>query len=153
MRNLLVILSLLILETTLGQTIKGKYVGLEEMWCEINSKGKKECYQDPSYPKHKWFRLSQLTFNGDSVFLYQSPIALYKKDTVFSASDGGFYNYKGTYNIEKGIMFINLDLDHCDYCPTPVGQINPVYRAKKIRAILNGNDLLIDGYLFKETLF
>lgn len=68
-------------------------------------------------PKYKWYHLSELTFIGDSVYLEQSPIAIFKKDTLFSASDGGFYSYAGKLRKYKGQTFADLTLVSCDYCP------------------------------------
>lgn len=85
----------------------GTFIGLEEM----------KNYSDPTAPKFKWFHLSTITFKGDSVFLEQSPIAIYKTDTIFSASDGGFYSYAGTIGKYEGKPFLDLKLKSCDYCP------------------------------------
>ena len=74
-------------------------------------------YSDSTKPHYKWYHLSQLTFKVDSVYLEQSPIAIYKKDTVFSASDGGFYYYAGTIEKYKGQTIANMTLTSCDYCP------------------------------------
>lgn len=125
------------------------FVGLEEMCSSYD--GKKDCYTDPSKPKYKWYRLSKLTFRGDSVFLEQSPVAIYKKDTLHSASDGGFYYYKGTYEEKADSIVINLRFHRCDYCPQPVGPIKPNYRAKFLTAKKTDNGFIIDGYLFKEA--
>src|SRR5215467_5035147 len=67
--------------------VAGRYVGLVNMTSV-----------DPSRPKYKWFRLTHFTVSGDSVWVKQNPVAIYKKDTVWSSSDGGFYYYRGTYS-------------------------------------------------------
>lgn len=74
-------------------------------------------YGDPAKPKYKWYHLSELTIKGDSVFLEQSPVAIFNKDTIFSASDGGFYYYAGTVQLFKGQTVADLTLTTCDYCP------------------------------------
>src|SRR5438093_643626 len=66
-------------------TLNGVYIGLEELPFQV----------DPAKPKWKWVYLSYLKIKGDSVFLDQSPVSIYKRDTSFSASDGGFYYYSG----------------------------------------------------------
>ena len=86
---------------------KGIFIGLVPM----------KSYIDTAKPLYKWYYLSELTFKGDSVYLEQSPIAIYKKDTIFSTSDGGFYYYVGTIKIYKGQTFADLTLISCDYCP------------------------------------
>lgn len=94
---------------------KGTFIGLEAM------KG----YGDPAKPNYKWYHLSILEFRGDSIFLDQSPIAIYKKDTIFSASDGGFYTYAGTILKYKGKTFADLKLVNCDYCPMQYIKFTP----------------------------
>ena len=141
---------LLLISFAYGQSVDRIYIGLEEMWCSINKKGKKECYKDPEHPRHKWFRLSTITLTNDSAFLYQSPVGIYKKDTVFSVSDGGFYYYRGTYQETKDSIKINLKLDHCDYCPKPV-EPKPDYGLKSLLAIRNRDGYVINGYLFKQS--
>jgi hypothetical protein len=93
----------------------GTFIGLEKM----------KDYRDPAKPNYKWFHLSIITFKGDSVFLNQAPIAIYKTDTIFSASDGGFYTYIGTIIKYKGTTFADLTLVNCDYCPTQVINFTP----------------------------
>ncbi len=92
-----------------GQALSdGSYVGLEDM-SSIS----------PDKPKIKWYQLTHLTIKGDSVWVNQSPISIYKRDTVWSASDGGFYNYKGKITVNEGQLVIDLKMTHCDYCPVP----------------------------------
>jgi hypothetical protein len=101
---------------TYGQgKLDATYVGLEEM-CYTDSTGIKDCYTDPSNPKWKWYHLSFLKLKGDSVFMQQNPIAIHKKDTTFSASDGGFYYYSGTFSSSDTALVINLKEISCDYC-------------------------------------
>ncbi|HUC82269.1 MAG TPA: hypothetical protein VMR70_15295 [Flavisolibacter sp.] len=99
-----------------GQSkMEGTFIGLEQM------KG----YGDPAKPNYKWYHLSHLTFKGDSVFLGQSPVAIYKRDTIFSASDGGFYSYSGTLQKYKGKTIASLTLVKCDYCPMQMVRFTP----------------------------
>jgi hypothetical protein len=115
-KTVLTIFTILILAQSFGQVKpKGTFVGLEEI------KG----YSDPTNPKHKWYHLSVLTFKGDSVFLEKSPIALYKKDTIYSASDGGFYSYSGIIQFYQGMTIATLTLLKCDYCPLQIVRFTP----------------------------
>ena len=82
-------------------------------------------YGDLAKPQYKWYHLSELTFKGDSVFLEQSPVAIFKKDTIFSASDGGFYSYRGTLETYKAKIIASLALANCDYCPFQVVRFTP----------------------------
>ena len=105
---ILIILTFFSLTLSYGQfKPKGTFIGVVPM----------KAYSDPAKPLYKWYHLSELTFKGDSVYLEQSPIAIYKKDTVFSASDGGFYYYAGTIENYKGQTFADLTLTSCDNCP------------------------------------
>jgi hypothetical protein len=137
---------------TLLPRLNGIYVGLEEM-CWTDSLGKKDCYNDPTNPKWKWYHLSYLRIKDDSVLLEENPISIYKKDTSFSASDGAFYYYAGTYKAKDSIITIDFKMDHCDYCPQEVkkldnGQFEEVEQRKKMIAVVKSNGLFINGYLF-----
>jgi hypothetical protein len=125
-----------------GQTLRdGFYVGLEDM-----------ISVSPDKPKLKWYHLTHLTIKGDSVWVHQSPISIYKHDTVWSSSDGGFYSYKGKITIRGGQFFINLKMTKCDYCPVPIDTL----RHEKItHKVMNGrvvgNGMEIEGHFFVQT--
>ena len=105
---ILIILTSFSLTLSYGQfKPKGTFVGVVPM----------KTYSDSTKPLYKWYHLSELTFKRDSVYLKKSPIAIYKKDTVFSVSDGGFYYYAGTIKNYKGQTFADLILVSCKYCP------------------------------------
>lgn len=107
-KTLLTLLTTFYLTLAFGQLRpKGTFIGLEPM----------KNYSDSSKPNHKWYHLSILTFQGDSVFLEQSPVAIYKRDTVYSASDGGFYYYAGIIEKYQGKTIADFTLKYCDYCP------------------------------------
>lgn len=141
------VLVVIFLYSCVDDTSVKTYVGLEELGCYINSKGKRECYTDSSIPSYKWFRLSTIRFRKDSVFLDQSPVAIFNSDTIFSASSGGFYYYKGRYEDLKDSLILRLEIDHCDYCPVPL-KPSKAFSTKILTAKRNGNDLLINGFLF-----
>ena len=86
---------------------KGSFVGLVPI----------KDFSDPDKLQYKWFHLSNLKFDRDSVYLEQSPVAIYKDDTIYSSSDGGFYNYAGKIETHNGKTIINMTLVSCDYCP------------------------------------
>ncbi|MGB4771929.1 MAG: hypothetical protein WBP58_10740 [Chitinophagaceae bacterium] len=123
------------------------YIGLEELGCYTNFKGEKECYIDSSIPNYKWFRLSTIRLQKDSVFLDQSPVAIFNSDTIYSVSNGGFYYYKGKYENLNDSLILRLEIDHCDYCPVPI-KANKAFSTKILTAKRKGKDLLINGYLF-----
>ena len=113
---------------------KGSFVGLEEM----------KNFSDPAKPNYKWYHLSVINFKNDSVFLGQSPIAIYKKDTIFSVSDGGFYSYSGTLQKYKGKTIADLTLISCDYCPMQIIRFRPP-------KIINDNDTTVSTIVDTAT--
>jgi len=130
-------------------SLNGIYIGLEYGGTST----------DPVYPGKvfKLFHLGYLKIKGDSVFLDQSPIFVYKKDTTYSASDGGFYYYSGT--LTKADKTVSFDLKElfCDYCGVPrqakrndTQQL--VKRTKHLKGLLTDKGFLINGYLFKKTV-
>jgi hypothetical protein len=134
--------------------INGAYVGFEEM-CETDSiTGKKSCYMD-SNPKEKWFYKSYLQVKSDSVFLDQSPVTINGKDTSFSASDGGFYYYKGLIKHKDKLVVIKLVEYACDYCGELVkknadGTFTRIYRKKKLSGSLENGALILNGITFRK---
>lgn len=99
-----------------------RYIGYEpiDFYDSIN---KKMVYFSEN-PSEKWFYKNTLRIINDSIEIDKSPIAIRKNDTLYSASDGGFYYYKGMIISRGKIVNVKLRLDHCDYCPIPA-KINP----------------------------
>lgn len=133
--------------------LDGVYAGLEEM-CWI-SDGKKECFSDPFHPNYKWYHLTYISIKGDSASAGQSPIAIYKRDTGWSASDGGFYSYRGTITRQGSKGEIKLNLTKCDYCGLEAARENlnafpdfPWTKNYSYKVVAKG--LYINGYLFKK---
>jgi len=90
---------------------------------------------------------------GDSVYLDQSPISIYKTDTSFSASDGGFYHYSGTLISSDTTIEISLKETSCDYCGELMkkkadGTLEREYRTKKYLGKLTDKGIIINKYLF-----
>ncbi len=151
-RALLLFVASLLLKVAYGQTrLSGCYVGLEEM-CHLTSSGKKVCYVDPARPLRKWYHLTSLQIEGDSVKVMLQPISIYKKDTLYSASDGAFYHYRGKIKLKGQMVFIDLTMTHCEYCAVPV---DPAIKKKREHKALVGQvaegGILINGYLFKPA--
>lgn len=140
---------------SIAQTsLNGFYIGLEEM-CSTDSAGVKECYTDPGHPERKWYHLTQMTIHGDSIFWDQSPISVHKNDTLHSASDGGFFYYKGVFNRNKDLLTINFTEISCDYCATEMitqsdGTTAKVKKTRQLVATVTNKGILINGYLFTE---
>lgn len=126
--------------------LDGLYIGLEEIGTLI----------DPSKPELKWYHLSYLKIEGNSVSLDQRPISIYKKDTAFSTSDGGFYYYSGTLIPTDTTLEINLTESSCDYCGEIMkknadGTLTRQFRIKRYLGKLTNDGILINGYLFTKT--
>jgi hypothetical protein len=126
----------------------GLYAGLEYMGITT----------DPVYPGKKFnsYHLGYLKIKGDSAFLDQSPIFVYKRDTSYSASDGGFYYYSGTLQKNDTTVLFNLNELFCDYCGTlvktnPNGTHEVIKRKKQLKGRLTDKGFIIDGYLYART--
>jgi hypothetical protein len=138
---------------SIAQTsLNGFYIGFEEM-CTTDSAGHKECYTDPGTPERKWYHLTQMRIYGDSIFWNQSPISVYQKDTLYSASDGAFYYYRGVFKRNKDLLTINFNEISCDYCGIEVmrqsdGTLVEVKRTRQLVASVTNKGILINGYLF-----
>jgi len=136
--------------------LDGFYTGLEEM-CSMDSTGRKECYTDPARPERKWYHVGMLLIRGDSVFLDQRPISIgNENDTAWSASDGGFYFYSGTFvRTDTGVVF-NLKEISCDYCATAVkmrrdGTTEPVENTRQLAGRIIEKGFIIKGYHYVRT--
>lgn len=135
--------------------IDGDYEGFIEM-CLIDSKGKKYCYQDPSNKKAKWYHKTLVNIKGDSIFFDQSPVSINRKDTLYSASEGGFYYYKGIIIKTEGPQIAKTILSNCDYCPQEVifnsetGKEENVVKTKDWKIDLAEKGIVIDKIFFRK---
>lgn len=123
----------------------GVYVGFEEMSSVT-----------PYDSLRKWYHKNNLSVEGDSVFLYQQPISIYKNDTAFSASDGGFYYYKGTIVLKADSIEIDLLRTGCDYCAEPVkinkdGSMTKLKVTKKLSGTVDKTGFKLNGLAYKKV--
>jgi len=133
----------------------GCYTGTIEM-CSIDSSGKKDCYKDPADRKRKWYHLTRMRVKDDSVFVDQSPIGIHKKDTMYSASDGGFYYYRGTISKMSQGWIISLQMVSCDYCvlrfrTLPNGDREAISGSKQWTATFDNEHLKINSAPFSRS--
>ena len=149
--------TIFIITLSIGQVkLDGTFVGTEKL-CWQQTKKDSCDNSDISNPKWKWFRLNVLKIKGDSVFLDQSPISIYKKDTSYSASDGGFYYYHGVLTMLTDSTFsITLTEIFCDYCGIAVkkqtdGTMKSVYQTKIYSCILTKEGFRANSILYKRT--
>jgi hypothetical protein len=142
------------LASTYGQSnLDGIYLGLEPMCWTLKS-GKKDCYTDPLSPKRKWYHLTYLKIQGDTIFADQSPVHIYKKDTLYSSSDGAFFYYHGHVDQNDTTADIKMQLIFCDYCGMPEEGSPNAYlfpSTKNYFAKIIDQGILINEYLFIKT--
>jgi hypothetical protein len=148
--RIIFILLLLITLDTSAQINNGYYIGYERM-CWKNSKGKVECYGKPE----KWYHKNNLTMINDSVYIITCPVTISHKDTMLSASDGGFYYYKG-YLFKSGSKnFVSLVLIKTDYgamhCTIDSeGYTIPVCDTFTYQVFKEDSDLIINSVYYKK---
>lgn len=110
---------------------------------------------DPEQPQYNWLYKTKIAFKKDSVFIEKSPISVYKKDTLYSASDGGFYSYKGIWNETNDKFEINVIETNCDNCPEAMQEIRKgvyqkVIRKKDYKGKRTKKGLNLNGIEFNE---
>lgn len=136
--------------------IDGYFIGVEEM-CVTDENGKKHCYGETEDGQSKWYRRRAVTIKGGSVHVVDSPIRIIGQDTLYSASDGGFYYYSGTFIQTDSVYIAEVTLYETLYA-LPEKVRNPetgeeeevltkVWQIKQ-----SGNDLLINGLLYKRSI-
>ncbi len=158
MKQLFIFLFVILITTcSAGESnFDNTYVGTEKI-CWQRTKKDSCDNRDDFNRKWKWYHLNELKIKGDSVFLDQSPISIYKKDTSFSASDGAFYYYHGTLTKQTDTTFsINLTEIYCDYCgelkkKQEDGTYKRVYRTKTYSCKLTKNGFWANEIFYKQT--
>jgi hypothetical protein len=124
--------------------INGEYIGAERLG-KIANDGR------------KWYHLTLILIQEDSIFMNQVPISVKRKDTFYSASDGGFYNYAGKIRKENKDYIAELKMIDCDYCPKPVKfdsvskqyvEIPSPHKILNIKVV--GKGLLINNNLYRH---
>ena len=153
--GVVIVLSLLPFSLFSQNSLDGIYEGvLPKYWTLEN--GKEVLWKDDEHPKHFWYSLISIKIKGDSLFWDDSPVSIYKKDTLYSASDGGFHYYRGTFLETDSGLTLNFRELFCDYCGIPrkkdsTGKLALVTREKSFFAKIVEAGLIINGMLFKKT--
>jgi hypothetical protein len=87
----------------------GAYVGLDEM------EG-----MPPEKPGDKWYHENIVYIRPDSLYLEGNPIIVHQNgEKSYSASDGGFYSYKGRINTAHSQLTARLLMVQHDYIAEP----------------------------------
>jgi hypothetical protein len=119
-------------------TLAKIYVGLEKIYDADPLHN--QTSGTPANRKYQPYHLTYISFKGDSIFLEQIPVSIYKRDTIYSTPDGGFYSYIGKTTEEQGKTKANLTLQDCNNCPMKMIQFTSP------QAITgNNNDMIIAG--------
>lgn len=146
-RNTLIIIFWLVSTISFSQTF---YSGLERM-CWINDSGEKECYDEP----RNWYYLNTLLVDNDSLFMYKVPVQIESGDTLFSASDGGFFYYFGRQNNENADTTVVLKMYNCDYCVRQVridsitGFMFPMPKIDTFKVSKMNNKLILGDVIYE----
>lgn len=90
----------------------GTYVGMESMGTSNND-------VTPDDTTDQWYHENTLTIRGDSVFLQGVPVAIKDGQKSYSASDGGFYEFKGIISRNGDSTVANLLMTNHDYILLP----------------------------------
>lgn len=131
------IVAMLVVMCSVAQSnLDGIYVGAEKICFSSIKKDSCVNIEKENRKKWKWYHLNYIKIKGDSVFYDSSPIRIHKRDTMYSASDGGFHYYRGTLaRLTETSFSIKLAEGFCDYCGEPVevqedGTTKRIYRSK-----------------------
>jgi hypothetical protein len=111
---------------------QGIYAGLEKIYKSDSMENQADTYTPKKY---QWFHLSYVEFRGDSVFLEQMPVSVYKRDTIFSASDDGLFSYSGIISSAGTKLKANLTLNNCDTCPMQMIDFTPAKGTSDIQDV------------------
>lgn len=103
------ILIIAFLFTALCSISQTYFRGAERM-CWTTKDGKVECYDAP----RKWYHLNTVMIDKDSIYVYKVPVKIEKKDTSYSASDGGYYYYYGILRQTDTAAIAYMTSYNCD---------------------------------------
>jgi hypothetical protein len=112
----------------------GSYVGL-----------KAENYADPEEPNAQWFHENRLLIRSDEAILDKVPVIVSHGKKQYSASDGGFFTYRGRFSKKDGQIFVALRLCQSDYVLFPADKYDQYIEVKTHRVTITNNGLEFDG--------
>ena len=92
-------------------------------------------------PKAKWFHENRLLIRNDDAILDKVPVVVSHGKKGYSASDGGFFTYRGRFSKKDDQIFVALRLCQSDYVLfLPTNTINTL-KLKPIRSRSSPADL------------
>jgi hypothetical protein len=118
----------------------GTYVGLQA-----------ETYVDPGDPKAKWFHENRLLISNDDAILDKVPVVFSHGKKGYSASDGGFFTYRGKFSKKDGQIFVALRLCQSDYVLFPAGKHDQYIEIKTYPVKFISGRLKFDGVTYQPA--
>ena len=118
---------------------QGIYAGLEKKYKGDSIERGRDTY---SPKKYQWFDLTYIAFRGDSVFVEQMPVFVYRGDTIYSASEDGLVSYSGILSNDGTKLTAKLTLNDCDTCTMQMLNFTPARGASEDAGNL---DIITDG--------
>ena len=118
----------------------GTYVGLHE-----------ETYVDPDDPKAKWFHENRLLIRNDDAILDKVPVIVSHGKKGYSASDGGFFTYRGRFSRKDGQIFVALRLCQSIYVLFPADKHDQYTEIKTYPVKIVSGRVEFDGVTYKPT--
>ena len=118
----------------------GTYVGLQA-----------ETYVDPGDPKAKWFHENRLLIRNDDAILDKVPVVVSHGKKGYSASDGGFFTYRGRFSKKDGQIFVALRLCQSDYVLFPADKHDQYTEIKTYLVKVISGRLEFDGVTYKPA--
>ncbi|WP_345117776.1 hypothetical protein [Hymenobacter algoricola] len=79
----------------------------------------------PDDTTDRWYHENRLLIRGDSAFLEKMPVVIKDGEKGYSASDGGFYTYKGRINAYPDSLVTRFRLVNHDYMLTRFRYLRP----------------------------
>lgn len=115
---------------------------------------------DPAYPgkEFKSYHEGLLKIKGDSIYFDQYPLFVNNTDTSYSASDGGFFNWRGTKEVHDTSITFNLTEYYCDYCGVFIrtnqdGTEEYCPRQIRLNGKIDSKGFFINGYLYQKIIY
>jgi hypothetical protein len=100
---------------------------------------------DPSDPRAHWFHKCTLTIKGTNATLSKIPVFIKEGAMSYSASDGGFLEYRGAAAFEGDHSTLYLALTASDY-------VQGAMATRMINVVYNENgSLQVGGQLYKRA--
>lgn len=106
----------------------------------------------PEDTTDRWYHENKLTIRGDSLTLTSVPVVFYEgRPKAYSASDGGFYEFRGKIMRQDKQLIAKLQLTSQDYVLTPYKVIEA--KAKLAKGNLSFEEKIKRGIVVVDSAF